>query len=253
MSAHIFTQIRRSSHLSNSKNKIPKKHRTRPTHWPVRLAAAFTSAALIITLPLPEIGTAATEPINAESPRYWSACETLTVEIVPSDTNPAYYTEVVKAAQDLSQRTGVPIRIRLTLEEPTLEWVGDQSAKEPNSPNIMRVSVQEPGGALTPGLNGEARVLTDGNEIVRATVIFNQTTLEWMQGGPGIPNPGSRLRLLVMHELGHAFGLRHSPSNLDVMSTPAINYRGPADTWGPGDLKALEGTRTATTQCDTTQ
>lgn len=203
-------------------------------------------AAFLLAMPVAEapagIGDAARSEVGL---RYWSACAPIVVEIVPSSANPLFEDEVKFAVRDISERMGLTVLFTRGRELPTPGWVGSAPVSGEGD-RVLRVGVADHGDLLTRGFNGEVRsqVSSEG-EIVRASVVLSQKALAWMVGGPAVPNPGSRLRLLVMHEVGHAFGLRHSDDYANVMSTPAISYVGPDDAWGPGDLDEIGKRRVA--------
>lgn len=214
-----------------------------------RLAAALSAAVLFLTVMPMAASSAGTRDAAQTDPvfRYWSACAPIVVEIVPSEANPLYEEEAVLAVRDIADRMGLTVIIKEGNVVPTPEWVG-AAPTSGEGDRVLRIAVADHGPLLTRGLNGEARSqLTGEGEIVRASVVLSQDALGWMVGGSGVTNPGSRLRLLVMHEVGHAFGIRHSDSLSDVMSTPAISYVGPADAWGPGDLDEISKRREAST------
>jgi hypothetical protein len=149
----------------------------------------------------------------------WDPCRPVSYRVHLGDAPAGFAHDVADAVQQLAAATGLSFLDLGTTPYPGPTPTGDQAGWPADADLLVSVSDENDDPTLAGSVVGYASVLraswsaTDAR-IERAEVVLRD---EYVVSAEDATTPGGTVDELLLHELGHAVGLGHSPDSTQVM------------------------------------
>lgn len=203
------------------------------SHTPPQATPSLSLPSIPSTSPVPSLPVHVTSPALTPETRSllystssgqtirWSCAAPITVALAGPAPDGAD-AELTNAVVTLAQLSGLPLHVKTgtTPNAPatiTVEYVPDLPAKYTSQPDAVGL------GGTTPYPSGD---IHHGNVWIKSTSPRNI---------PGIPSA----RIVMLHELMHAIGIKHAPEGATEIMAPRLTSTTPSDP-GPSDRVALK-------------
>jgi hypothetical protein len=169
----------------------------------------------------------------------WDPCRPVSYSVHLGDAPAAFAEDVADAVQQLAAATGLTFVAVGTTPYPGPTPTGDQTGWPADADLLVTVADETTDPALEGSVVGYASVLraswtASDARIERAEVVLRD---EYVVSAEQATTPGSTVDELLLHELGHAVGLGHSPDSTEVMY-PELGHQ-PRPGYQSGDRNGL--------------